>query len=1034
MQTPEDSKDLSSGLNSNGGKGSPSTNDGIGFYEEKKLVRPPRRPPTKRRPSNANAMVIKESSLQQCDITVGLNRQSRFGYNTPSYSPESLENFHLDQIQNTTPSSSVYPPTIPSWKLAALSSNSIPHSFSSRLSPLSCEPSEETMEDDTLTTLSTEISGPTTGPTSQHPKLFLEDHRGIYFDSSDILTPPTSSELYSTRKSRFVSGYPIPRRDYGLKKKETYTMISKLKRRGESGHDTNPITPPESLESSGVSEIKKEDETPGLFRDIAPPEPCFPKRQNISGQGFQLLSSSIRNQHHDIGTSSVRKYEATFEETVPLESRIKEPNLDLYLPQMHTPRASSPSFSPMGDFMKASTEISSHSFNLSYRYRIPDPTLGRNLLGSSGLVSRALAKSVTYSDAEVPTYQENLPWSPFSLQPIKNWESQLHFDEGYQSLEPTLCYAREDALPAKYIDNTISKLSSDTGVEIPEPTDVTDITSEIKLPPSTEEDDSGYQEEKSVKVVVLYILIQYFLLREYHLKSKSASTTPGSRSSSSAENDSDSQFEQSDNLEDQGDNKKRCASYAEGSGSGISEIGRSQTQESHLNSQKRKRDDRDDRDKGDEDDQRSNKKRSKHVDLNSLGSRLACPYAKGKPSSHLACVLIGRQDLAGVKEHLKRNHFEKKLPPEIRACKTWDQVFRVCITDWDYRNPIPSPYLNIGYEILRPITGLPSPAAKKLPPSYETPQHQSLNSAPFGSIASPTAGPPLGGAATVPRVPSVVNQPPAIQINEGIVQAENPYFAQPFPGEPQNSMGDTPVENNPETIIQPDLTSLFDFPEDLDGWLKSRAEPHIPWPPGAEFTQAFDSVPELLLNNYGIDVNTASAELYPVLQNELGIPPTDSPYLGTAPSGTSASSVSPASNSSVYTPVSAVHSGSGISMTTAISTPSAPITEPVGNRYTLLVARKHPVAGSMEAHGPKEFEFDSYETFKLSFERWILATFIDPLFSWDTMEFLGANPEITSRLSDMNQVLMDIRMHNSRYRTTEATLLLVSKDKGKQMP
>lgn len=619
-------------------------------------------------------------------------------------------------------------------------------------------------------------------------------------------------------------------------------------------------------------------------------------------------------------------------------------------------------------------------------------------------------------------------------------------DERYYSLQsseqPTELTICEDTIIGD-LDTSTPVSSPGLGLRSPGPLEKSNTICIESLPSSPSDDGPGYQEEIDVKVAVLYILIQYFLLQEYHLKSQSASTTPFSRSSSSAENYPDSQLEQGDNLEDQEENGESHINCTEGSE--ITEIEGNQTQESHENSQKRKRDDQEDAGRGDDDDQRSNKKRSKKKDLNSLGSRLACPFAKGNPSSHPSCALIGRQDLAGVKEHLKRNHFDKKLPPAIRACKTWDRVFRVCIPDWDHRNPIPSPYLNIGYEILRPVTGVPLPTAGNFALGCETPQHLSLNNTTRGNITSPTAGPAFNGVITTSQAPSTINQPPASGgFEEGLVHTDNPYFTQPLPEESQNAMGNTQIQNNLEPVYQPALTGQFGFSQALNEWIKPRAAPHMAWPPGPEFAEAFNSMPQYLLN-YGVDMNLPPAELFPVLQNELNIPNTDLPYPGTLPNNPPlgaafpptpslrtdppASFVSP--NSSACTP-SLTQSRSDGSSVTALSTPPAPRNEPGSNRYTLMVARKHPISGSTEVQGPKQFDFDSYENFKMCFESWILATFTDPLFSWETMEFVGADPEVTSRLSDVTQVLMDIRMYHMRYRTTNATLLLVSKDKGKQ--
>ncbi|KAF3165527.1 hypothetical protein TWF225_002168 [Orbilia oligospora] len=1017
--------------------------------------------------------------------TFRFNGQFHFEYDTPSYSPDSLDSFHPDQRQtdqhllqniNTTTGSFEYPHSIPTWQLMSLSNSGTDVILNC------CETFDQGVEDASLNTPSHESSSPGTGLTSQRSKLFLEDHRGIYLDSTGLLTPPTSGKLPGLSDSMMRSRFQQRRA------KVLYRRVRKRDREktpirlGKSGNDC-VFTPPGSHNGDRF-ELSQE-----LIRQLPSPRPT---KRNV-------MSDPLESNHPACQTYEQCEYIKS-EDIQKKSEKAREEDSHLGPSSVTTQKTSSSNGSSLNHLVNTNSEGSSSALNVSYDYTTaysvydspakwdlaslaPNPRFAntRHLLhkklqyddetagGTAELppnliYGREYPPSTTNTEGElspymglvdtVPVVKETNPLHPeelFGAGPSRirygPYPYPFIIDEGYQSLQPS------EVLSCTYEDSRIGDINTprprpppDPETNLSEPPEVSDPIYEIKLPPSTEENDSGYQEEKAVKVAALYILIQYFLLREYHLKSQSASTTPFSRPPSSAENYSDSQSEQCDDLEDQGDSGRKCDSYTESSAE-TAGIESRQTQESRVNPHKRKRDDQEEGGREDEDDQGPNKKRSKNVDLNSLGSRLACPFAKGRPSSHLACALIGRQDLAGVKEHLKRNHFEKKLPPEIRACRRWDQVFRVCITDWDDRNPIPSPYLSIGFEILRPVIGLPLPVTENLTVSCETPRQTGINSMTHVNTTSPTAGQAFSGTTIAPHVPSTVNQPPAGEGLEGIVQAENPYFPQPLSGEPQNSIavGDTSVQNNPELPYQPNLAGQFEFPQEFNEWVKPRADPHIPWPPGPEFAEAFDGVPQYLLGNYGIDMNLAPADLYPVLKTELNIPPTLSSYYGTAPSNappgavfpptpnpginSSASFVSP--NSSAYTP-SITQSMPSVSTVTAISTPSAPRNEPISNRYTLLVARKHPVSDSAEPHGPKQFDFDSYETFLQFFEPWILATFIDPLFSWETMEFLGANPEITSRLSDINQVLMDIRMHHSRYRTTEATLLLVSKDKGKQ--
>ncbi|KAK6334788.1 hypothetical protein TWF718_010233 [Orbilia javanica] len=76
-----------------------------------------------------------------------------------------------------------------------------------------------------------------------------------------------------------------------------------------------------------------------------------------------------------------------------------------------------------------------------------------------------------------------------------------------------------------------------------------------------------------------------------------------------------------------------------------------------------------------------------------LGRRLACPLAKGDPAKHPSCSRINRQNLAGIKEHLKRTHHKGTLPGDIKAVKTWFAVFDILFPQWG--GPRPSPYCDV---------------------------------------------------------------------------------------------------------------------------------------------------------------------------------------------------------------------------------------------------------------------------------------------------------------------------------------------------
>ncbi|KAK6337073.1 hypothetical protein TWF718_009859 [Orbilia javanica] len=58
--------------------------------------------------------------------------------------------------------------------------------------------------------------------------------------------------------------------------------------------------------------------------------------------------------------------------------------------------------------------------------------------------------------------------------------------------------------------------------------------------------------------------------------------------------------------------------------------------------------------------------------------RLACPFSKGDPAKFQRCNRIHKQNLPGIKEHLRQEHFDSELPREILAAKSWSDIFSLC--------------------------------------------------------------------------------------------------------------------------------------------------------------------------------------------------------------------------------------------------------------------------------------------------------------------------------------------------------------------
>ncbi|KAK6333103.1 hypothetical protein TWF718_010926 [Orbilia javanica] len=258
-----------------------------------------------------------------------------------------------------------------------------------------------------------------------------------------------------------------------------------------------------------------------------------------------------------------------------------------------------------------SAQVSSGVSGLRQKYKTPS-----SAHNSVDLYSNSSFVADMYAETPSTDTGVSAPPGPFS------------FDEGYSSRRTSPLYQIKSPV-SSYLHRKSMSLSSGCTCAC-----------------TDEDDDSGEGEETLVKLTAIYILIHYFLLHEYHLKSLSASTSPLSRSFSGSE--SDSRIEQCSNLEDQTENGENYSDYT--GESRVANIESNKGQESGRNIQGRKRDSQEDGGKENEDDRRPNKRRIRPTDdLNSLGYHLACPFAKGIPSKYPACALIGRQDLAGVK-------------------------------------------------------------------------------------------------------------------------------------------------------------------------------------------------------------------------------------------------------------------------------------------------------------------------------------------------------------------------------------------------
>ncbi|KAF3905828.1 hypothetical protein AA313_de0206422 [Arthrobotrys entomopaga] len=411
------------------------------------------------------------------------------------------------------------------------------------------------------------------------------------------------------------------------------------------------------------------------------------------------------------------------------------------------------------------------------------------------------------------------------------------------------------------------------------------------------------------------------------------------------------------------------------------------------------------------------------------GGHLACPFAKANPAAHTECLTIGRKNLSGIKEHCKRNHYNNKLPDDIRAAKTWIDVFRCCNKDWD-PDYYPSPYLDIA-----------NPLGSATPGIHET--FVSNSTAPVLTYPTPT----LAGSQANARVYPPQNT--KVQGLEGIkakgignitTTLTNPVF--------QQTQG---------SRVQPSGNSFYPDPAAIQGSVHSQGlgfgtvQPPpqmIPMDSPHWNLQNGNGMPNIYMDNEDITLsgftdldseNLAGSNFDPLssqpdnslmsytLQQQINNQ--FNPY--------SMLSILAPDNSTLgghlsYAPSQSPLSAPTIPMSrTFTSTPSETTTtiglEPM--KFYLYVSGP-PVASTSEKPDDKVFVFEGYHGFCANFEIWMSKSFPDPKFSWDTME-LDAHEQgyLLSGVEAVFTYIIQFCMKNS---TMCAALRLVMKnDKGK---
>ncbi|KAK6507738.1 hypothetical protein TWF481_006160 [Arthrobotrys musiformis] len=555
-------------------------------------------------------------------------------------------------------------------------------------------------------------------------------------------------------------------------------------------------------------------------------------------------------------------------------------------------------------------------------------------------------------------------------------------------------------------------------------------------------EDLGSREDAIGKFRPLSIIIYFLLLREHvsNLESSSAASLTGSSVSGGQDHESG----------DNGDGDDGPNGTEKPANKGENAQGQPSSSSGHRGHRKVSRKRKVDQTEDDEDDGDGpkNNKHAKSSKKGPLKDRLACPYAKAYPESFGSCVLINRQNLPGIKEHLKRNHFKPKgepLPQEILKAKTWEQVFRICNPSWDPNTPLPDPYFSYGNTISRiskedeiviaerQIVTRPQQATGSGvngPQQVDTPltEHPTQRDVALETTENSRAG-TLGS--------------PLISLGAGS------YMAATFPtGQVNLSPHATTILSNlaePQISLQHDLA--LQPSREIDDAAAQEAYRRL-----AQDLGIPSDFPEVLLWDEELFGSSSTQDVAPPstysFENESLIPPrfsfTNLPA-GSATASTSAQS-GPA-DEMLYlteTPDTATSISEPINFIRPLSEKTKEKSD--GLRFSLAVARHPRVLESEEDQNPKEFEYDDRDDFEYRFDGWMSETFYDPKFSWETMEFTWetmepqrtssqADPEPPFRLSSLKGLALQVDMYYMRTGKRRSGVHLVARsrrDKGKQ--
>ncbi|KAK6349252.1 hypothetical protein TWF730_010003 [Orbilia blumenaviensis] len=496
----------------------------------------------------------------------------------------------------------------------------------------------------------------------------------------------------------------------------------------------------------------------------------------------------------------------------------------------------------------------------------------------------------------------------------------------------------------------------------------------------------------------------------------------------------------------------------------VSSSGNAHTQKSGRESHKRKRN------TGSEEEEEEDLNRrpppSKRVSKNNpeLILPLACPFAKAAPDKYPMCYAIRRKNLSGIKEHLKRRHFEGTLPDDIRQAKTWNQVFDVCNPGWSL-DQHPSPH----FEPRMSSKEGANRAIQKEPSAITTPlDHQKAQS------GIELCSPPLSnnglspGAGVTPyrAHPShqyhnigALSPTSCTGCNCGSNRGLHSIPADDMTELQSDSGTRLPSASIPNASLWPTVENSFGSDQiSLMSRHHSMSDPN--WLNTSNIDVEPTNQPSFFSNSLGITNDDAPGEFSntisfvtssnqtiktPIIENPFeyqGFPcnlPEESP----APWSGGSYGSSDIGTLGLKTSTSTAISGTKESLPQSISDIGIPLPlqaspelrkeevrqtsqlrrdRPGEKKYQLIVKGKPLKTPSKEPRRQRRFTFEDLDEFHLEFDTWLRQEFTDPPFCWEKAELFNADSE--ANLRSVQEVADDIEHWFIQFRSKIAALYL----------